>query len=125
MICDLGTQKAKAEIDRALLTMGAGFIRLRDGSLNIRGSDLVRAMKLFFDRDALDRQAAKVRLLAEQRDFERSRELAILFEIIEAEVGPDATGRVLTKAINHPSSLGETICFDPALRPLLDHPTRP
>lgn len=52
---------------------------MRDGSLNIRGADPVRAMGLFFKRDAVEQEAAKVRLLAEQRDYEPSQELAAAF----------------------------------------------
>ena len=105
------TAAAKRDIDRALLTLVAGQLRLKDGSLTVTAADCFDAVRFIDSVDGDARKFAVAKGRADALDRESIEGVDQLCRIIENVLGPDALGAVLDTAY-HTDRAGDLLMHE-------------
>lgn len=109
------TDAAKVDVDRALWTVAAGHLMLRDGRLHVTTTSVVQAMRLLADLDRLEQERAREAISVGAAREEHAGSIARLFEIFGEHVDSFTLGTVIRQAVNDRSVLGEMMCCHPSL----------
>jgi hypothetical protein len=97
-ISELATESRKTEINKALLTLAAGTMQLQDGQWQVKGHEVIAAMKLLAEHDDHEQEVGRVEARAQRDDDERMSQLDELFVIVGMVCGEEKLGEVIQYA---------------------------